>query len=62
VDWALQISDGSIVITETPTTGVIQMAALTVGDITLTGTATGDFGGGGGGGVGLDSVFLLMGA
>jgi len=41
VDWALQISDGSIVITETPTTGVIQMAALTVGDITLTGTASG---------------------
>jgi hypothetical protein len=48
VDWALQISDGSIVITETPTTGVIQMAALTVGDITLTGTATGNFGGGSG--------------
>ena len=41
MDWALQISDGSIVITETPTTGVIQMASLTVGDITLTGTATG---------------------
>jgi hypothetical protein len=41
VDWALQISDGSIIITETPTTGVIQMASLTVGDITLTGTATG---------------------
>ena len=48
MDWALQISDGSIVITETPTTGVIQMAALTVGDITLTGTATGNFGGGSG--------------
>ena len=47
VDWALQISDGSIVITETPTTGVIQMAALTVGDIVLTGTATGNFGAGG---------------
>jgi phage gp46-like protein len=41
VDWALQISDGSVVITETPTTGVIQMSSLTVGDITLTGTATG---------------------
>lgn len=47
VDWALQISDGSIVITETPTTGVIQMASLTVGDIVLTGTATGNFGAGG---------------
>ena len=44
MDWALQISDGSIIITETPTTGVIQMASLTVGDITLTGTATGSFG------------------
>jgi phage gp46-like protein len=41
VDWALQIADGSVVITETPTTGVIQMSSLTVGDITLTGTATG---------------------
>ena len=41
MDWALQISDGSIVITETPTTGVIQMSSLTVGDITLTGTALG---------------------
>ncbi len=41
MDWALQISDGSVVITETPTTGVIQMSSLTVGDITLTGTATG---------------------
>jgi hypothetical protein len=41
VDWALQISDGSVVITETPTTGVIQMSSLTVGDITLTGTALG---------------------
>lgn len=48
VDWALQISDGSIVITETPTTGVIQMSSLTVGNITLTGTATGNFGGGSG--------------
>ena len=47
MDWALQISDGSIVITETPTTGVIQMASLTVGDIVLTGTATGNFGAGG---------------
>jgi len=45
VDWALQIADGSIVITETPTTGNIQMATLTVGDIVLTGTATGNFGG-----------------
>jgi hypothetical protein len=43
VDWALQIADGSVVITETPTTGVIQMSSLTVGDITLTGTATGNF-------------------
>jgi len=41
VDWALQIADGSVVITETPTTGNIQMSSLTVGDITLTGTATG---------------------
>jgi len=48
VDWALQISDGSIVITETPTTGNIQVSTLTVGDITLTGTATGNFGGGSG--------------
>jgi hypothetical protein len=48
VDWARQIADGSIVITETPTTGVIQMSSLTVGDITLTGTATGNFGGGSG--------------
>jgi hypothetical protein len=47
VDWALQISDGSIVITETPTTGVIQMSSLTVVDIVLTGTATGNFGAGG---------------
>jgi hypothetical protein len=47
VDWALQISDGSVVITETPTTGVIQMSSLTVGDIVLTGTATGNFGAGG---------------
>ena len=48
MDWALQISDGSVVITETPTTGVIQMSSLTVGDITLTGTATGNFAAGGG--------------
>ncbi len=41
MDWALQISDGSIVITETPTTGNIQVSTLTVGDIVLTGTATG---------------------
>jgi len=47
VDWALQISNGTIIITETPTTGVIQMASLTVGDIVLTGTATGNFGAGG---------------
>jgi hypothetical protein len=47
VDWALQISDGSIVITETPTTGNIQVSTLTVGDIVLTGTATGNFGAGG---------------
>jgi len=44
VDWALQIADGSIVITETPTTGNIQVSALTVGNIVLTGTATGNFG------------------
>jgi hypothetical protein len=49
VDWDLQIADGSIVITETPTTGNIQMSTLTVGDIVLTGTATGNFGTGGGG-------------
>ena len=49
VDWAQQISLGNIVITETPTTGNIQVSTLTVGDIVLTGTATGDFGGGGGG-------------
>jgi hypothetical protein len=49
VDWAYQIQIGDIVITETPTTGNIQMATLTVGDIVLTGTATGNFGGGGGG-------------
>lgn len=47
MDWAQQIADGSIVITETPTTGNIQMASLTVGDIVLTGTATGNFGAGG---------------
>ena len=47
MDWALQIADGSVVITETPTTGVIQMSSLTVGDIVLTGTATGNFGAGG---------------
>lgn len=41
VDWAYQISLGDIVITETPTTGNIQMSSLTVGNITLTGTATG---------------------
>lgn len=47
VDWAYQIQIGDIVITETPTTGNIQVATLTVGDIVLTGTATGNFGGGG---------------
>ena len=41
MDWALQIADGSVVITETPTTGNIQVSTLTVGDIVLTGTATG---------------------
>lgn len=48
MDWALQISDGSVVITETPTTGNIQVSTLTVGDIVLTGTATGNFAAGGG--------------
>lgn len=48
MDWALQIADGSIIITETPTTGNIQMSTLTVGDIVLTGTATGNFNAGGG--------------
>jgi hypothetical protein len=47
VEWAQQIADGSIIITETPTTGNIQVATLTVGDIVLTGTATGNFGAGG---------------
>ena len=47
MDWALQISNGAIVITETPTTGNIQVSTLTVGDIVLTGTATGNFGAGG---------------
>lgn len=47
VDWAYQIQIGDIIITETPTTGNIQMSTLTVGDIVLTGTATGNFGGGG---------------
>jgi hypothetical protein len=46
VDWAYQIQIGDIVITETPTTGNIQMATLTVGDLVLTGTATGNFGAG----------------
>ena len=45
MDWARQIADGSIVITETPTTGNIQASSLTVGNITLTGSATGNFGG-----------------
>lgn len=48
VDWATQIADGSIIITETPTTGNIQVSTLTVGDIVLTGTATGNFNAGGG--------------
>jgi hypothetical protein len=47
-EWAYQISVGDIVITETPTTGNVQVSTLTVGDIVLTGTATGNFGGGGG--------------
>jgi len=45
VDWAPQIANGAIVITETPTTGNIQASSLTVGNITLTGSATGNFGG-----------------
>lgn len=44
VDWAYQIQIGDITITETPTTGNIQMSTLTVGDIVVTGTATGNFG------------------
>jgi hypothetical protein len=48
IDWAEQLTKGNLVITETPTTGNIQVSTLTVGDITLTGTATGNFGGGSG--------------
>ena len=44
VDWAYPIQIGDITITETPTTGNIQVSTLTVGDIVLTGTATGNFG------------------
>lgn len=47
VDWAYQIQIGDITITETPTTGNIQVATLTVGNIVLTGSATGNFGAGG---------------
>jgi hypothetical protein len=49
VDWAYQIQIGEVTITETPTTGNIQVSGLTVGNIVLTGTATGSFGGGGSG-------------
>ena len=48
VDWDQQLANGNLVITETPTTGNIQMSTLTVGDIVLTGTATGNFNAGGG--------------
>lgn len=44
VDWAYQIQIGDITFTETPTTGNIQMATLTVGNLVVTGTATGSFG------------------
>jgi len=47
-DWSYEIGRGDIVFTETPTTGNIQVATLTVGDIVLTGTATGSFGAGSG--------------
>jgi len=46
VDWAYKIQIGDITITETPTTGNIQVSTLTVGDLVLTGTATGNFGAG----------------
>lgn len=41
VDWAYQIEIGDITITETPTTGNIQMASLTVGNVVVTGSLTG---------------------
>jgi hypothetical protein len=41
IDWKEQLDNGNLVITETPTTGNIQVSSLTVGDITLTGTALG---------------------
>jgi len=47
-DWSYEINRGYIVITETPTTGNIQVSTLTVGDVVLTGTATGNFGVSGG--------------
>jgi hypothetical protein len=49
IDWAEQLAKGNLVITETPTTGNIQVSTLTVGNIVLTGSATGNFGGGGSG-------------
>jgi hypothetical protein len=48
IDWDQQLDNGNLVITETPTTGNIQVSTLTVGDIVLTGTATGNFNAGGG--------------
>ena len=48
IDWKEQLDNGNLVITETPTTGNIQVSSLTVGDIVLTGTATGNFSAGGG--------------
>ncbi len=62
MDWALQISDGSIVITETPTTGNIQVSTLTVGDIVLTGTASGDFGTAGGAIIGTSPISVATAA
>jgi len=62
VDWALQISDGSVVITETPTTGNIQVSTLTVGDIVLTGTASGDFGTAGGAIIGTSPISVATAA
>ena len=62
MDWALQISDGSVVITETPTTGNIQVSTLTVGDIVLTGTASGDFGTAGGAIIGTSPISVATAA
>jgi hypothetical protein len=62
VDWALQIADGSVVITETPTTGNIQVSTLTVGDIVLTGTASGDFGTAGGAIIGTSPISVATAA